>query len=161
MQNAATERGRAELDRQRAVARKDPTRAHLYQHSLGGVGTHASVVICIPHKDGVSRSYMTCELSAAGEGLVLVIVCPCCLFRHHRPQSESQITMRSEHRRFSLDPIGQGELWVSRQDPSVTVTLAGAIETHEVQTCPVCSFKFHLEKSRDASERGVTVIREN
>lgn len=151
---------RAHLDRTRALAKANPDQAKLYSHSLGGVGTHASIVIKIPHKDKSTVSFMTCELSVDSEGLTLILVCPSCLFRQGRPMGESQLTLRSWHRNFTLDAYGQGELWVNPQNPSETVTLAGTIETHGVCSCPDCHFKFELEKSRDPKEKGITVIRE-
>lgn len=151
---------RAHLDQTRAIARANPHEAKLYSHSLGGVGTHASVVIKIPHRDGSTVSFMTCELSVDPEGLLLVMVCPSCLFRVGRPMSESQLTIRSWHRNFTLDPHGQGELWVNPENKAETVLIAGTIETHGVVSCPDCHFKFQLEKSKNPSEKGLTVIRE-
>jgi hypothetical protein len=158
-EHADAEARRAELDKKRAVVSANPREAKLYSHSLGGVGTHAAIVIKIPQKDARPH-FMTCELSLDQDGLTLIIVCPSCLLRHHRRQEDIQLTMRSWHRRFSLDPFGEGELWVNPENAADVVTLAGTIETHEVQTCPVCHLKFQIEKSRDPKERGVSVIRE-
>ena len=162
-ERADAERRRAELDQKRAVVKANPVGAKLHQHALGGVGTHAAVVIKIVNKDGSVVNYMTCELSVDSDGLTLIVCCPSCIFRHHRPMSDSQITLRSWHRKFALLPDGQGEFWASPKVPEVEqvfVTIAGVVETIDVQTCPVCNFRFHLEKSKSPSERGITVIRE-
>jgi len=159
-EHAEAEKRRAELDRKRALTKQQPGQAHLYNHSLGGVGSHAAVVLKVTWKDKSVKTFITCELSVDSDGLTLVLVCPSCIFRHNRLSEDSQITMRSWHRRFSLDTFGQGELWVNPVTPAETVLLAGSIETHEPQTCPVCHYKFEIEKSRDPSERGVSVIRE-
>jgi hypothetical protein len=127
---------------------------------LGGIGTHASVVVKIVHKDQSVRTWIMCELSVDTDGLTLIMVCPSCLFRHHRKVEDSHITMRSWHRKFSLDSVGAGEFWTNPENRSEVVRLAGTIETHESQTCPVCSFKFQLEKSKVPSEKGLTVLRE-
>lgn len=159
-EHAESEKRRAEQDRRRAIVKANPTQAHLYSHSLGGVGTHASVAIKVPHKDGTAITYITCELSVDTDGLTLIIACPCCILRHNRRVEDSQLTLRSWHRKFSLDTYGMNELWVNPANRSEVIQLAGAINTHEVQTCPVCHFKFQIERSKDPSERGVSVIRE-
>jgi len=159
-ERADAEKRRAHLDKQRAVVKQNPREARLYSHNLGGVHTHASVVIKVPWKDGSTKTYITCELSVDHEGLTLITVCPSCVYRHHRPVAESQLTMRSWHRRFSLDSFGEGELWVNPQNPAEVIQLAGTIETHEVQTCPDCHYRFQIEKSRDPRERGLCVMRE-
>lgn len=159
-EHASAEKRRAELDQKRAIAQANPSEAKLYNRSLGGVSTHASVVVKIAHKDNIKPDFMTCELSLDQDGLTLIVVCPCCVFRHHRRQEDSQLTIRSWHRSFSLDPFGEGELWVNPRNPAEVVTLAGTIETHGPISCPVCHLKFQLEKSRDPTERGVTLIRE-
>ena len=159
-EHAEAEKRRAQLDQKRALAKQNPGEAHLYEHSLGGVGTHASVVIKVPWKDKSTLSFITCELSVDSDGLTLVIVCPSCVFRFNRRQEDHQLTMRSWHRRFTLDTFGAGELWVDPTNPKNIVRLAGTIETHEPQTCPVCHYKFQIEKSHDPKERGVSVIRE-
>lgn len=161
-EKADADRRRAHLDKQRSATRADPVGAKLHTHALGGVGTHAAAVIRIMHKDGTTKSYETCELSVDAEGtLTLIVVCPACVFRHGRPMGDSQLTMRSNHRKFVLDPVGQGNQWHNPENPAEVVQLAGAIETIDVQTCPVCHFRFHIEKSKDQSDiRGVSVFRE-
>lgn len=159
-EHAEAEKRRVELDKKRALAKQKPAEARLYNHSLGGVGSHAAVVLKVPWKDGSTKTWITCELSVDEDGLTLVIVCPACVFRYNRRMEDSQITMRSWHRRFSLEEFGKGELWVNPVNPAETVLLAGAIATHEPQTCPVCHYKFQIERSRDPNERGVSVIRE-
>ena len=159
-EHAESEKRRSEQDARRAIAKANPEQAKLYSHSLGGIGTHAAVVVKIPHKDGSTVSFMTCELSVDADGLTLIIVCPSCLFRHGRKMDQAQLTIRSWHRNFTLDAHGRGELWVNPENPSETVMLAGTIETHGPVSCPDCHFRFELEKSRLATEKGVTVIRE-
>jgi hypothetical protein len=157
---------RADLDRMRAKVtslKQAPVlgeTAKLHTHSLGGLHSHAVVVVKFLHRDKSVHTWAICELSVDTDGLTLILPCPACLFRHHRALAESHLTMRSWHRRFSLDSHGQGEIWVNPKNPAEVVTLAGAIETHEVQTCPTCSFKFEIEKSRDPAERGLSVLRE-
>lgn len=159
---AESERRRAEQDRKRAFAQANPTSSHIFNKSLGGVGTHAAIVIKLMHKDKSTLSFMTCELSADGDNgeLALIVVCPSCLFRHGRRMGDCQMTIRSTNRAFSLDQFGQGELWVNPENRSEVVTLAGTIETHGPVKCPVCHFKFELEKSHSPSEKGITLLRE-
>ncbi len=159
-ERAEEHKRRAHLDKARAIARANPLEARLNNLSLGSTKTHASVVVKIPHRDGSTVSFMTCELSVDEDGLTLVIVCPSCLFRVGRPMSESQLTIRSWHRSFTLDQRSRGSLWVNPENPSEVVTLAGTIETHGPISCPDCHFKFQLEKSKLPSEKGITVIRE-
>jgi hypothetical protein len=158
-EHAEAQRRRAELDKKKAIAKANPHEAKLYNHSLGGVGTHASVVVKVVKKDGIKPEFITCELSMQSDGFLLVLVCPSCIFRHQRRQEDSQITLRSWHRKFELLDYGRNEVWVS-PDKDVVVQLAGAVQTVDKQTCPVCHFAFHLEKSLDPKERGVTVLRE-
>lgn len=164
-ERAEADRRRAHSDRQKAIASANPREAHLFTHSLGGVGTHASVVLKIPHKDGSTRSWETCELSVESDDVLkLVVVCPSCIFRHNRSQADSQLTLTSNHRRFALDTRGAGNHWIQRDEAGIAVQvvqLAGAIQTIDRQTCPVCHFVFHIEPSKDPADVvGVSVIRE-
>lgn len=161
-ERADADKRRAHLDKQKSIAQASPSEAKLYSHSLGGVGSHAAIVLKIIHKDGSTVSYETCELTVDPDGtLKLIVACPSCIFRFDRPQGDSQLTLTSTHRRFVLDDVGRGNTWVSRQDPTQVVQLAGAIQTLDAQTCPVCHFRFHIDPSKDPSDvRGVSVIRE-
>lgn len=76
---------------------------------------------------------------------ILVMVCPSCLHRHRRSVAESHITIRSWHRRFTLDPKRAKEIWVSPRPPFEVYTLAGTIYTHETITCPMCQFRFEID----------------
>ncbi len=162
---ADAERRRSRLDEMRADVKrlkKAPVvgeTAKLHTHSMGGMKSHAVVVVKYIHRDKSTRSFAICELSVDSDGLTLLLPCPSCLFRHGRKLAESHLTLRSWHRRFSLDPVGQGKIWVNPHDPAEVVTLAGAVETHEAQTCPVCSFRFEIEKSRVPDEIGLSVVR--
>ena len=76
---------------------------------------------------------------------ILIMVCPSCLHRRNLSVAQSHITIRSWHRRFTLDTKRQGELWVSPRPPHQAYTLAGTINTHETITCPTCAFKFQID----------------
>lgn len=161
-------RRRAQLDQQRALEARSKSgdaatgHARVMTKNLGGVHSHAAIVLRLTHKDGTTISFETCELSADDNGLTLVIVCPACIFRHRRRQSDSQITLRSWHRRFSLTDKLRGRLWVNPENRSETVQLAGGIVTHEKQTCPTCSFRFEIDEDRASEDhlRVSGVIRE-
>lgn len=162
-ERADAERRRAELDQKRALTKKERG-AKLHTHALGGTQTHPSIVVKLIHKDGSTADFETCELSVDIDGFTLILVCPVCLFRHNRPMDDCQITLRSWHRRFELVRTHEGKTWVNDKPPpgmpNDVVLLAGAIQTVDVQTCPVCSGKFHLEPSKNPNEPGVTVYRE-
>lgn len=136
--------------------------ARQYTHRLGGLSDNAVVVLKIENPDRSTKSFQICELSVMeheGElGFVLLVVCPMCLYKHGRSVAKSHITLRSWHRRFTLDEKHRGSLWVSplqnvENEPPKAYTLAGSIHTHETQTCPTCAYRFEIGPARyDANE---------
>jgi hypothetical protein len=163
-EHAEAEARRAKLDQMRATADRTKRErvvgdtAKLGTHSL--MGDHAKVVIKLVHKDKSTISFETCELSHDADGLTLIVACPSCIFRFNKRMEDSQLTLRSWHRKFTLDQTHFGKLWVNPANPSEALTLPGAIETEDVQTCPVCHFRFHIEPSKDPKEQGVSILRE-
>jgi hypothetical protein len=182
-QRAAMERADAERRRElhaaelavikadRELAEKDPTAralaaklggegglsARMYTHSLGGLSDNAVVVLKVENADGSAKTYVICNLSATehdgGPAWDLVIVCPSCLYKKGLGVAKSHITLRSWHRKFTLDEKHAGVLWVSPLDnkegePPQAYTLAGSIHTHETQTCPTCAYKFEIGPAR-------------
>ena len=142
---ASTDQRRAHDSLVKRVAAQLPEESRLHTLRLGGIGSTAVTVLEARNKDGSVVDYIICDLSVQDEGLVLVMVCPSCIFRHHRSVAQSHITLRSWHRRFSLDERRRGELWINPRPPHEPYTLAGTIHTHEPQTCPVCSFRFQID----------------
>lgn len=127
--------------------------AAMYTRDLGSLSNHAGIVLAAESRDREIFDYIICNLvveDAALGRFMLVMVCPSCLHKHGKSLQESHITLRSYHRPWSLHEKHRGELWVNprlKDDPDAdprVVTLAGSIETHEVQTCPTCAFRFEI-----------------
>ena len=160
-----TARGKTEVKRDETGARivkasTDADTEHysaLYSRNIGALSDHATIVLRAENRDKTVLDYIICNLVVEDAQLgrfVLVMVCPSCLHKHGKTLKESHITLRSYHRAFSLHERHRGELWVNPRvkidpnaDPKV-VTLAGSVDTHEVQTCPLCAFRFEIGQAK-------------
>lgn len=143
------------------------TSARINQLSLGGRNTHASVVLGLKHpKDGQVMDWITCELSAQGEGpdaeLVLIVCCPRCILSRGQHPQDSQLTIRQSNRMFHLDQRTRterkpnsilgfcaGDTWINPQDPNEVYTIAGMITTDDWIRCPNlgCTWTFKIDDS--------------
>lgn len=166
MERAEAEKRRSYQDNVQNIVRADPDHARLYTRKLGGISDNASVVLKVEHKDRSTKGYLICDLLAEehdGEPhWMLLVPCPVCYYDRGEPITNCTMTLRSWHRRFSLDPQYQGTLWVSPLDNKEgeqpeACTLAGSIHTHETQTCPKCAYRFEIGPARlDANEAPVS-----
>ena len=141
-------------DQQAAIAASRPGEAMLRTCSLGGKSTHATVILALKHsKDNVVTDYMTCEIMQHGEELVLQMMCPRCVFRHHRKPWDSQFKIHQTNRNWFFTPSklpkwARGEnLWVNPEDPREVLTIPGTVDLPEWAYCPVCNWAFQIEDS--------------
>jgi uncharacterized protein YbaR (Trm112 family) len=149
MDKAASAARRAYHDKVKATVKQKPNESRLYTRSLGGVDTHASAVLTVLNKDKSVLDYIICDVSfEEHDGSmqpILVMVCPSCLHRRQLGLEKSHITIRSWHRRFTIDQKRRGDLWVMPKPPHEAFRLAGTVNTHERITCPTCTFKFEID----------------
>ncbi len=145
-QKQASAQARAIEDARRKKAEDGSDEAKQYRHVMGGNKAFPGIVLEFKHpKDNVVLDYISCELSAAEDGsLILVMACIWC---YHRTGDASNITIRQSHRRFELDTRRQGEIWVNPKNPQDIVTLAGTIHLTERVTCPGCAKQFRIDDS--------------
>ena len=166
MERAEAEKRRDYQDNLQKIVKADPDHARMYTRKIGGISDNASIVLKVEYKDRSTRGYLMCDLSVEEHdglpGFLLLVPCPVCYYERREPVSNCTMTLRSWHRKFTLDPKHQGELWVSplankEGQPPEACTLAGSIFTHETQTCPKCAYKFEIGAARlDAGEAPVS-----
>jgi uncharacterized protein YbaR (Trm112 family) len=148
-EKAASVARRAYHDTVKATVAARPQEASLYTRSLGGVDSHACAVLTVLNKDKSVLDYVIADVSFEEHGgqmlPILIMVCPSCLHRRHLSVEKSHITIRSWHRRFTLDVKRRGDLWVNPRPPHEAYSLAGTINTHEKITCPTCAFGFQID----------------
>lgn len=151
-----TERRRATYDAREEMARKVQGANFYKTASLGSLKENAVIVLTIPRRDKSVLSWMACELSAEGDGeLVLIVACPNCFFRLGRPLGECQLTIRKSHRPFTLDTRtkeeggSRGEIWVNPTDVNDTYELAGEVTSHGNMRCDHlgCNYRFVIDKN--------------
>lgn len=163
LRHADAERRRAVQDAEFARARKSPAEARVTSLSLGGTKTHPSVVLWLKRPREIEpRDFMLCELSTqpADGGdetveLVLMMACPRCITRLHRPAEESNFHIRQSNRHFEFDPRPpkwltakwKGSLWINPDDPTETVMVAGTVTMTEKARCPACQWLFTIDDS--------------
>ena len=166
MANAEAEKRRQYQDSVQEVVKADPAHARLFTKKLGGLSDNASIVLKVEYADRSTRGYFMCDLTVEEHdgqpGLLLLLICPSCYYGYNgrKPISaaDAHITLRSWHRKFTLDAQHEGVLWVSPLKNVEGVkpdacTLAGSIHTHETQTCPLCAYRFEIGPARlDADE---------
>lgn len=155
-QHADAERRRALSDLQHQAVREVPETVKLYTHKLGSHQRDPVVVLKAEYQDKSLMDYIVCEISSQGpDELALTMVCMNCVRKLNRKVADSQLTIRSKHREFTLDMRtkeqgGQAmELWVNPHPPGEVYTLAGEITTHGKITCPAlgCYFRFVIDKN--------------
>lgn len=166
MERAEAEKRRDYQDNLQRIAKADPAHARMYTRKLGGLSDNASIVLKVEYRDRSTRGYLICDLSMeehdGAPAWVLLVPCPVCYYDRREPVSNCTMTLRSWHRKFTLDPKHQGTLWVSPLDNKEgeapeACTLAGSIFTHETQTCPKCAYKFEIGEARlNAGEEPVS-----
>ena len=145
-QKIAAEQARKLEDERRRKAEDGSEEAKQYRNVIGGNKEFPGIVLLYKHpKDNTVLDYITCELSAAEDGsLILILACILCF---HKTGEASNITLRQNHRHFELDTKRHGELWVNPNNPSDIVTLAGTISMTEKATCPGCARRFVIDDS--------------
>jgi hypothetical protein len=158
MQRADTAKRRAHDDLQRSAAAR--TDAKLCKVAdLGSHQNHAIIVLDVLARDKSIQEHIICELSAEDDDLVLVVVCPRCVFTLNRRQTESQLTIRRSHRGFDLDTRtvaeggSAGKPWgdptLPDHHPNKWYQLAGEITTHRPVRCDHlgCGYRFAIDKN--------------
>jgi len=156
---------RAEEDKKHAIAAKDPAHARVREKSLGGRKKHPCAVLGLRHpKDNAIKDWMICEItdqeSSSGPDLMLMMQCPRCIHTYHRPPEETIMHIRQSNRMWHLDqrtkderrknPLLKtcaGEIWVSPEDKTEVVVVAGMVTTDDWCHCPICDWTFKIDDS--------------
>jgi len=147
---AETEKRRAHQDAQRQLVEGSAGRPNmmssLVSMQLSGQGNPK---VCLTYKahDTALEQQALCEVAITGpEQMLLSLVCPKCLERTGK-MHDSQVIVRSEHRKFHLDVSKKG-VWV---DPGsgLSYPLAGTITADDLLTCSAlgCGWKFRIDDS--------------
>ena len=164
---ADAKKRRATEDAKFKAAAKDPKHAKMRQQKLGGRKEHPVAVLGLRHpKDHSILDWMICEITdqSAPDGksvdLMLMMQCPRCIKTYHRPPEETVMHIRQSNRMWHLDrrpktersmnPIMHtcaGEIWVSPEDKTEVVVIAGMVTTDDWCHCPLCDWTFKIDDS--------------
>lgn len=141
---------RAESDRKFAATREMPEYARMHSRSLQG---QAYVILEVKMKDGSTLDWLVCDVSTIPQPsgaveLLLVIPCPVCVLKNRKLVADSMMQLRQSNRGFTLDPKGEGEMWVNPKDPSEVYLQAGTVSTHEAFRCDNgCRTRYQIDRN--------------
>jgi hypothetical protein len=138
---------RAESDRKFQATRDMPDYARIRSRRLDG---QAHVILEVRNDDGSTLDWVVCDVSTMPDGLelMLVIACPVCILKRRQPSEDSQMQLRQSNRGFTLDPKGQGEMWVNPKDTREVYLQAGTVSTHEAFRCNNgCHTRYQIDKN--------------
>ncbi len=120
---------------------------------LGQPHHNPVAVMQLLSKDGTKERFIQCDVvegaSEKGVVMTLVVVCPDCYSRGI-PQSQCQLSIRDDHRKWYLDTKWKGTPF---RDPDTgeVYLLAGSIEGPELYKCsaPGCAFAFRISSKSE------------
>lgn len=164
---ADAKKRRAEEDKKFAIAAKKPQEARIREQSLGGTKKHPVAILGIKNKkDHSIEDWMVCEITdqtpegAKKPDLLLMMQCPSCITKYHRPPEETIMHIRQSNRMWTLDQrtkaerklnhllkICAGEIWVNPETKDEVYLVAGMINTEEWCHCPICNWTFQIDDS--------------
>lgn len=160
---ADAKRRREQEDARFQTAAKKPNQARVHQHKLGSRRNHPCAVLGVKHpKDRRIDHYMVCEIThdEGSSDLMLMMQCPRCIFSYDRSPDDSIMHIRQSNRAWHLDrrtknerslnPVLRtcaGELWISPEDRTEVVMVAGMVTTDDWCKCPICKWEFTIDDS--------------
>jgi hypothetical protein len=120
---------------------------------LGQPHLNPVAVLQLLSKDGSKERFIQCDVVEGAMGdlvtMTLVLICPGCVGRGI-PQSQAQIHIRDDHRKWYLDMKWKGTPF---RDPDTgdVLVLAGSIEGPELYKCsaPGCDFAFRISSKTE------------
>lgn len=142
---------------------RSPQNARLASMQLGNPDDNYQIVLWMKEgKNMEPREFVLCELSAEPKDddpddmeMILYLVCMRCLYRHHLPADECNLTIRQSNRMFTLEQKPpkwmvdrwKGPLWINPNDKSETCLVVGTIHMHERAHCARCNWTFTIDDS--------------
>ncbi len=154
------------------LARDNPNQAKMRQKKMGGRKEHPCAVLGIKHpKDGTMEDWMICEIvdespepapgeEAAPSDLLLIMQCPRCIRKYHRPPDDTIMHIRQSHRMWHLDQRTKserkpnpllnycaGDVFIAPDESKEAVVVAGMITTDDWCKCPLCAWTFKISDS--------------